>query len=51
MNWVHWYNKDRLQGAISCQIPNEKENALRRKLGGQRGLPSRVFFVGVQPVR
>ena len=51
MKWMHWYNKDRLQGAISCQTPSEKENALRREFGDQRGLPSRVFFVGMQPVR
>lgn len=31
MKWVHWYNKDRLRGAIGCQTSNEKENAFRKR--------------------
>lgn len=31
MKWVHWYNKDRLRGAISCQTSNEKQNAFRKR--------------------
>ena len=31
MKWVHWYNKDRLHGAIGCQTPDEKENAFRQQ--------------------
>ena len=31
MKWMHWYNKDRLHGAIGCQTPNEKENAFHQQ--------------------
>lgn len=31
MKWVHWYNKDRLHGAIGFQTPNEKENAFHQQ--------------------
>ena len=31
MKCVHWYNKDRLHGAIRYQTSNEKENAFRQQ--------------------
>ena len=30
MKWVRWNNKDRLHGAVGCQIPNEKESGFRQ---------------------
>ena len=31
MKRVHWYNKDRLHGAIRYQTPKERENAFRHQ--------------------
>ena len=31
MKWLHWYNMDRLHGAIGYQTPNERENASANK--------------------
>ena len=31
MKWVHWYNKDRLHGAIGYQTPNEMEREFRQQ--------------------